>query len=449
MTMRNDQNKSAIVIGGGIAGLAAARELVRAGVAVTLLEAKERCGGRIHTLRQNDIPVELGAEFVHGLPPELLKVLQEARLSMIEVADQNWLFDNGKLTEVDIWEEVDEALKQVDPNAPDCSCEEFLAGLDEPARTYVRNFVQGFDAADPKRISIQALRAAERAASEMNGSQSQWLASGYGALVDFLERDIVERGVVIHKYMNVRSIVWKEGNVEVTADQTVSGQPPAALPEFLTVPPPVDPPVGGRREFAANAAVIAVPLAILQRDEIRFQPPLPQKLAVARKLQVGNVIKITFVFAEPFLDNFGFVHAFEEAIPTWWSDPQGCSLVGWAGGPKADALIKLFPAQIEAIGLEILGRVFADRADKLRKNFVASHYWNWADDPNIRGAYSYIPVGGLYLPRQLAEPVGDTLFFAGEATVADAQTGTVFGALDSGLRAAREVLAVQDRLVAG
>ena len=73
MTMRNSQTKSAIVIGGGIAGLAAARELARAGVAVTLLEAKERCGGRIHTLRQNDFPVELGAEFVHGLPPELLK----------------------------------------------------------------------------------------------------------------------------------------------------------------------------------------------------------------------------------------------------------------------------------------------------------------------------------------------------------------------------------------
>jgi monoamine oxidase len=384
--------------------------------------------------------VELGAEFVHGLPPAFLKTLQEAKLSMIEVADQHWLFDHGKLTEVEIWGAVDEALKRVDPDSPDFSCEKFLGALDEPVRTYVRNFVQGFDAADPQRISVQALRVAERAASEMNGSQSQWLASGYGALVDFLERDLTERGVLIHRYMTVRTIAWREGSVEVTAEENAAGVSPVALPEFLSVPPPVDPLIGGRREFAANVAVIAVPLAILQREDIRFEPALPYKLDVARKLAVGNVIKITFVFAEPFLDNFGFVHAFDEAIPTWWSDPQGCSLVGWAGGPKADALIKLFPAQLEAMGLEILGRIFPDHADKIRKHFVASHYWNWAEDPHIRGAYSYIPVGGLDLPRQLAEPVDDTLFFAGEATVSDAQTGTVFGAHDSGLRAAREVV---------
>jgi monoamine oxidase len=70
------------------------------------------------------------------------------------------------------------------------------------------------------------------------------------------------------------------------------------------------------------------------------------------------------------------------------------------------------------------------------------HTWNWSKDPDIRGAYSYIPVNGLDLPGTLAAPVGDTLFFAGEALVADAQTGTVFGALESGLRAAREVLRV-------
>src|SRR5581483_10139729 len=117
--------------------------------------------------------------------------------------------------------------------------------------------------------------------------------------------------------------------------------------------------------------------------------------------------------------------------------------VGWAGGPKADALIKCFPQQIEAMGLEILGRIFPEHAARMKATFVSSHYWNWADDPNIRGAYSYIPVDGLDLPRRLAEPVEDTLFFAGEATVTDAQTGTVFGALHSGLRVARELLAVK------
>jgi len=71
----------------------------------------------------------------------------------------------------------------------------------------------------------------------------------------------------------------------------------------------------------------------------------------------------------------------------------------------------------------------------VRKNIII----NWAADPHMRGAYSYIPVNGLFLPKQLGAPVANTLFFAGEATARDAQTGTVFAALESGLRVADEI----------
>jgi monoamine oxidase len=116
-------------------------------------------------------------------------------------------------------------------------------------------------------------------------------------------------------------------------------------------------------------------------------------------------------------------------------------LTGWAGGPKADALSTQSPAQLEKLALTILQRIFG--AASLRKQLLSSHSYNWANDPHIRGAYSYIPVNGLDLPKTLAAPVEGTLFFAGEATVADAQTGTVFGALESGLRAAREILGIK------
>jgi len=76
-----------------------------------------------------------------------------------------------------------------------------------------------------------------------------------------------------------------------------------------------------------------------------------------------------------------------------------------------------------------------------RPELVASYTHNWTQDPHVRGAYSYIPVGGLFLPKQLAAPVEHTLFFAGEATALDGQMGTVFGALESGHRAAREAQA--------
>ncbi len=71
------------------------------------------------------------------------------------------------------------------------------------------------------------------------------------------------------------------------------------------------------------------------------------------------------------------------------------------------------------------------------------YHHNWARDPLFRGAYSYIAVNGLDLPMTLAAPIADTLFFAGEATTRDAQMGTVFGAYESGLRAAREIQSLQ------
>ena len=79
-------------------------------------------------------------------------------------------------------------------------------------------------------------------------------------------------------------------------------------------------------------------------------------------------------------------------------------------------------------------------SSSLRKQLLAAHVYDWTNDPQIRGAYSYIPVNGLDLPKVLGKPIEGTLFFAGEATVTDAQTGTVFGALETGLRAAREIL---------
>jgi monoamine oxidase len=84
--------------------------------------------------------------------------------------------------------------------------------------------------------------------------------------------------------------------------------------------------------------------------------------------------------------------------------------------------------------------MFRLRRERLGDLLIACYTRDWQADPYSRGAYSYIPVGGLEAPRLLAEPVEDTLFFAGEATDPDGQNGTVHGAMASGRRAAAEII---------
>ncbi|MFN7140646.1 MAG: FAD-dependent oxidoreductase, partial [Limisphaerales bacterium] len=118
---------------------------------------------------------------------------------------------------------------------------------------------------------------------------------------------------------------------------------------------------------------------------------------------------------------------------------RGSVLVGWAGGECADPLVPASQEEIAALGFKILAKLFSTPADKIRQQISSIYYHNWAEDPFSRGAYSYIPVNGLILPKLLAAPVAGTLFFAGEATATDAQLGTVFAALETGYRAAREI----------
>ena len=411
--------KSVVIIGGGIAGLSAAYELLQNHCTVTLLEAKDRFGGRIHTLRENNLPIELGAEFVHGKSKPLLKAIRTAGLSTHDVPEANQLFEKGKLRPVKVWETVGKVMSRINPRTADCSFREFIDKFkcDQTTRRLVAGFVEGFDAAYTERISAHGLLKAEHSADQMEGEWQARVNQGYSALVEFFENEIRSHGGTLVRQALARRIRWKIGSVETVVHRS-----------------------GGEEIFPSEAALITLPIGVWKAREVLFDPPLPEKQKAADGLQFGNVTKITLVFRKQWWPkaNFGFILAPDEPIPTWWSDPRGFVLTGWAGGPKADLLLSQSPAQLETLALKILQKIF--HVSSLRKQLVSAHSYNWAEDPQIRGAYSYIPVNGLKLPNLLAAPVDGTLFFAGEATAKDAQMGTVFGALTSGLRAAREIL---------
>lgn len=409
--------KSVVIIGGGIAGLSAANELLRHGCIVTLLEAKDRFGGRIHTLRNGESPIELGAEFVHGKSKPLLRAIREAGLSTHEVTGENKLLENGKFRRLDIWDKVDEIMHRIDPRKPDCSFREFIEKQKIPPRTrrLMSAFVEGFDAAYTERISAHALLRSEISAGKMEGDWQGRVNEGYCSLVQFFENEIRSRGGTLVKEALARRIHWKAGSVEVTVHRA-----------------------GDEEMFPSEAALFTLPIGIWRAREVLFEPDLPDKQEAAEAMQFGNVIKVTLVFRKQWWSDFGFIQALDEAIPVWWTDPRGPVLTGWVGGPKADAISAQSPAQLETLALTILKKIFGKAS--LRKQLTSSHSYNWAEDPHVRGAYSYIPVNGLDLPKTLGQPVKDTLFFAGEATARDGQMGTVFGALESGLRAAKEIL---------
>jgi monoamine oxidase len=210
-------------------------------------------------------------------------------------------------------------------------------------------------------------------------------------------------------------------------------------------------------------AVITLPLGVLRAPSdapggVRFDPELKEKQEAINKLAMGAVTKIVMRFRERFLERrvfptqpsgrrlppLGFLHSRDEYFPTWWSSLplRAPILTGWAGGLAAERLAPRGDEFVVGRAPDSLGRLLGLRRERLADLLIAWYTRDWQADPYSRGAYSYIPVGGQDAPRLLAEPIEDTLFFAGEATDLDGQNGTVHGAMASGRRAAGEIFQV-------
>lgn len=408
-----------VIIGAGISGLAAAAELLRHGRRTTILEATDRVGGRVHTVYDEGVPIELGAEFLHGQSNSIIQVLRDAALTTHEVAQEERAFSNGKCRRTASFDQMGELIHRIDPMKPDVSFADFLANqrMRPHFRQRALSFVEGFNAARAERISAHALLRSQISAERMENPSQSRINEGYGALLRHFVNEIRARGGCIQTNAPVQWVGWKEGRVSV---RTRASSTAASY----------------------GAAIVTVSLGVLKAGIIAFDPPLIRKQDAIEGLEFGHARRVSLHFKEHWWGepNFGFIHSLDEPLPTWWSDPRGATLTGWAGGPKAEALKSWTTQDLEKAGLEILGRIFSERPSVLGNRLITTHTHNWAQDPWVRGAYSYIPVNGLDLPKLLAAPIDHTLFFAGEATMDDAQSGLVSGALESGLRAAHELL---------
>ena len=409
----------AIVIGAGAAGLAAAAELARARRGVLVLEARDRVGGRCFTRRMAglDVPVELGAEFIHGEARSTRALLRAAGRAAIDSGREQRALEGRNLRAVNGFAEAQRAVQGASLES-DVSFHDFLRRRKVPAKTraLATLMVQGFDAADPRRVSARSIVEEWGEGGELGDSQPR-PQGGYGPIMDWLARSLVARGVALRPQHVVQRVEWRRGAV------TVRGR-------FLGEP----------FALSARRAVITLPLGVLQSGRIRFSPSLLSKREALKKLASGPVVRVAMRFARPFWQarapGVAFFHNPEAPFPTFWTPlPMRAPLLtAWAGGPKATRLSGSSERNLLAQALGSVRSVFRDAPVP-----DCAYVQDWAQDPFALGGYSYVLVGGENARAQLAAPLEDTLYFAGEATEAD-EPGTVAGALASGRRAAREIL---------
>ena len=428
------------IVGAGAAGLAAAAEIARGGKSAVVLEARDRIGGRVWSLDVPGlpVPVELGAEFIHGNPEATLGRMREAGIACLDAPVVRRALVGGALRPRGdrLHTEVRRVLRRHAGalEKRDVSFSSFLARarshLSAEARTFARMRVQGYDAALPARASARAI-AEEWVGEEASGPGHFRPQGGYGALLAALAGKLRGSTVELRLQCIVHAVRWKRGRVEIMGVEE-----------------------GRAFHITAQRAIVTLPLGVLKlppraQGAVRFDPPLKDKRAALDRLESGAVIKAVLMFRTAFWEEIdgarhrgvSFFHSPRAPFPTFWTAlPETVPLVvAWAGGPKAARFAGAAAPRIVREAAASFASLFGIRAG-IEDRLAAAWVHHWQQDPLARGAYSYVAVGGHGARRALAEPLQDTLFFAGEAADDAGEHGTVAGALQSGERAAREVL---------
>jgi monoamine oxidase len=424
-----------IIIGGGASGLAAGKKIAKAGKKVFVLEARNRLGGRIHTLNVTGFSthIEAGAEFVHGDMPATKSLLKEGDIEFFSTAGKYYRIKNGKFQKIrNLWITFLIVLSKAYSLKQDMPFSKFLDQYlnkekFKDVRETARAFVEGYDAADIKRASTFALRAEWK---NFRQSDQYRLKGGHIKLIDFLSREIFKNNGEIFLSTVAKEIRWKPDYVEVISDKG--------------------------KIYSGRKALITVPLGVLQskpEDEahIRFSPGLPEKLEAAKSIGYGTATKVFLEFKDAFWESsenkirkmpeLGLLISDTPFTACWTQLPNKTSLLTvWLAGPQAEKNRNTSDENIISMALDALSYIFNADKSFLTKNLCAGKVVNWQTDPFSLGAYSYATVESNEAKKILVQPVEDTLFFAGEALSEGTAMGTVEEALANGIKMAKELL---------
>jgi monoamine oxidase len=399
-----------IIVGAGSAGIAAARRLMADGLTVTILEARNRIGGRTLTQSFKGHPLDLGAHWLHAGPINPLARLGRARREPLRRAPvDGHLFVRGRpgsraesMALDQAFARADRAMTQAAKARDDQAAAKALPPMGPQGRRVAA--IHGLVSGRPlDEVSLHDFPSMEYA-------DNLFIAGGLGAYVSRLAK-----GLPIRLGAAVRSIDWSTRDVRV---ESAAGT------------------------LRAKAVIVTAPMAVLQREAIRFAPALPDTVQEAIR---------------------GFTQGVYEHVVLHWPDSP------FRG---ADRLASLTGTRREPPGLltcidnapfhffELDQRVAAsfDRRDghapyrfaravlaehfgyRAIRNLTAVHSTAWRNDPWSRASWAVVPPGLSAIRDILKAPVGERIWFAGEA-LSRAQWGTAGGAWEEGERAAGEIAA--------
>lgn len=428
-----------LIIGSGIAGLAAAKELKSQGIEVTILEGRARIGGRLYSDRSlNNLPLDMGASWIHGIDNNpIYKLAQSGNIKTLETDyEEIELYSNGRFLSDRDQEKIDQRLEDILKETRKIRKQRTAQNqADISLRTALEEVIINGD----RQLSAQQLRELdyaintsiehEYAGDITNLSLYYWdqdwdqnskidgkdvlFPGGYSQIIDLVAKDLLEN---IKLNQIVKKITYNNQGVVVTTNQG---------------------------NFSADKVIITLPLGVLKKGSVEFSPQLPEpKVNAINRLGMGVLNKLYLQFPQAFWDKethlLGYISASKGEWAEWvnlYRYTKEPVLLGFNAGSYGQAIELLPDTEIISRAMQTLRQMYGSQVP----NPIGYLITRWQQDPFSYGSYSYIATGATPGDRQtLGEPIDNRLFFAGEAT-SQKYPATVHGAFLSGLEAAKKI----------